>query len=75
VREVQGIKRVYLLEDKKSNGDPQLKIQTEGVNFEACWEMTQINPNTIKCNDIQAILSSYGVGFILLRSRLLETDL
>jgi hypothetical protein len=62
VREVQGIKRVYLLEEVSPSGAPLLKVQTEGVNFEACWEMKQINHNSIQCNDIQAILNSYGVN-------------
>lgn len=59
VRELSGIKKVHLLEEKGV-----FKVQTEGVNFNACWGMSQVNPDTIKCNDIQAICSAYGVDEI-----------
>ena len=57
VRELHGIKKVHLLEE---NGI--FKVQTEGVNFGACWAMNQINPHTIRCNDVQAIWQAYGVS-------------
>jgi hypothetical protein len=60
VRELNGIKKIYLLEEKTKTG-LEYRIQTEGVNFGACWGMDEINPNTIDCNDIHAINGAYGV--------------
>ena len=60
VREVQGIKRVHLLEDKG-----HYKVQTEGVNFEAVWAMSQVDHSRIQCNDIHSIYKSYGVSLLV----------
>ena len=61
VREIQGIKRVHLIEDKNSNKDIVFKIQTEGVNFNAAQSMSQVKHSTIRCNDIHSIYETYGV--------------
>jgi len=45
-------------EDKK---DPERFIQTEGVNFQACWEMDEIDSSRISSNDIHGIAEVYGI--------------
>jgi len=60
VREVPNIKKCYLI--KPTANEPRYKLQTQGVNFEAIWQMASfLDVNEIYCNDIVTILSYYGV--------------
>ena len=64
VYEVKGITKTHVLQNE--NGDKkEFSIQTEGVNYEACWNCDFIDPNKIHSNDIQSIHKTYGVIFII----------
>lgn len=59
VRSTKGIANAYAqqLDDQRAG------VQTEGVNFQAIWTLPQslVEYNSIKSNDIWAILQTYGV--------------
>jgi DNA-directed RNA polymerase I subunit RPA1 len=58
IRSIPGISRSFLL--TSNNG--QYNVQTEGVNFQAVWNYDEIiDVNKISCNDIYAVLKTYGV--------------
>jgi len=62
VNKVQNIKTCHKLKsDEKSKIPNERYLQTEGVNFHACWEMEQIDASRITCNDIHAIAEVYGI--------------
>jgi DNA-directed RNA polymerase I subunit RPA1 len=62
VRSVKFITNAYSLESDV-NGETRACVQTEGVNFEAAWGLSEklIDSSEIKCNDIFSILHTYGV--------------
>jgi len=60
VRSVKDISASYVVETKGSN--KELTVQTEGCNFAAAWELSDIiDVNRIKSNDVSSILRHYGV--------------
>ena len=56
------IKNTYVLPPARGEADGLWRVQTDGVNFQAAWNMMDIgvNPNTIASNDINAILETFG---------------
>jgi DNA-directed RNA polymerase I subunit RPA1 len=62
IRSTKNIKMAYSM-DAKYSPAKVLGVSTEGVNFEAIWELPEhlINYNQILCNDIWKILQTYGV--------------
>lgn len=57
VREVPNIKKSHVVTDT----DGSYYIQTEGVNFQACWTMKDIDASKLDCNDTHSICSAYGI--------------
>lgn len=57
VKEIPNIRTCHVL--TASNGIHY--IQTEGVNFPACWNMDGIDSSKIECNDSFAICQAYGI--------------
>ena len=45
----------------EARGEDQFVIQTEGVNLQSAWSMSEIDQNKIECNDIHAICDAYGI--------------
>ena len=61
VRETKGITKAYAIECD-IDGQKRFGIQTEGVNFEAAWNLDSIVDTTnLRSNDIWQILCTYGV--------------
>jgi DNA-directed RNA polymerase I subunit RPA1 len=62
VRETKSLANAYPSECE-IDGEKRYAIQTEGVNFEAAWELSEklADVNNIKCNDIWRVLCTYGV--------------
>eukprot|EP00357_Protocruzia_adherens_P030942 CAMPEP_0115014766 /NCGR_PEP_ID=MMETSP0216-20121206/26300_1 /TAXON_ID=223996 /ORGANISM="Protocruzia adherens, Strain Boccale" /LENGTH=1444 /DNA_ID=CAMNT_0002384621 /DNA_START=295 /DNA_END=4630 /DNA_ORIENTATION=- len=57
LRSIKGISKCHVVKAKN-----EVYIQTEGVNFEACWKYPDIiDVNRLSSNDIHAILRTYGV--------------
>jgi DNA-directed RNA polymerase I subunit RPA1 len=63
IRSTKHIKTAYPIDEKNSPVAGTIGVSTEGVNFEAIWELpdTLINYNDLLCNDIWKILLTYGV--------------
>lgn len=62
VRSTKGISNAYALKCD-INGSEGVGVQTEGVNFEAAWDMAEslVRYEHIKSNDIYKLLHTYGV--------------
>jgi len=62
IRETPSIANAYVMKND-INGEERVGVQTEGVNFEAIWEMQNdcIDVNNLRSNDIWKILDTYGV--------------
>eukprot|EP00604_Paraphysomonas_vestita_P000433 CAMPEP_0174825868 /NCGR_PEP_ID=MMETSP1107-20130205/43200_1 /TAXON_ID=36770 /ORGANISM="Paraphysomonas vestita, Strain GFlagA" /LENGTH=435 /DNA_ID=CAMNT_0016057931 /DNA_START=867 /DNA_END=2174 /DNA_ORIENTATION=+ len=62
VRETKDISNAYAVECEISN-EQRYAIQTEGVNFEAAWNLSDLvaDINNIRTNDIWRVLCTYGV--------------
>lgn len=62
-RALHGIGRCHVFERKgKDKGSMEVVIQTEGVNLQAMWRYSeQLQLNRLECNDLQAVLATYGV--------------
>ena len=62
IRSTKNIKNAYAIEAQHSPCK-MLGVSTEGVNFEAIWELPEslIDYNSILSNDIWKILTTYGV--------------
>ena len=63
VRFIQGVNQAYNTTMEVAGGVEVQALQTEGVNFEAMWELSPsiVNQKEIKSNDIYAMLCTYGV--------------
>eukprot|EP00879_Flechtneria_rotunda_P019031 GHRR01019981.1.p1 GENE.GHRR01019981.1~~GHRR01019981.1.p1 ORF type:complete len:960 (+),score=400.61 GHRR01019981.1:550-3429(+) len=60
VHHIPGIQAVHLLDSEKP-GQPR-RLQTEGINFHGIWAQQHlIDVNQIACNDVHAVLTTYGV--------------
>lgn len=57
VKEIPHIKTAHVV----TSSTKKNYIQTEGVNFQACWNMPEIDTNLIECNDAHAICDAYGI--------------
>merc|ERR1711934_406001 len=54
---IKGIQRAGVVEK-----EGKMFIQTDGVNFDAAWERSDVvNVNEIESNDVAAVLNTYGV--------------
>jgi DNA-directed RNA polymerase I subunit RPA1 len=62
VRETKSIANAYPSECE-IDGEKRFAVQTEGVNFEAAWDLPDViaDVNHIKSNDIWRVLCTYGV--------------
>lgn len=61
IRSTKGIKNAYALQSDV-NGEDRVAVQTEGVNFEAIWDLKDaVDVSEIKSNDIYTILQTFGV--------------
>jgi len=62
IRETPYIANAYVMKCD-INGEERIGVQTEGVNFEAIWDMQNdcIDANNLRSNDIWKILDTYGV--------------
>jgi DNA-directed RNA polymerase I subunit RPA1 len=60
VQKLQGVSRVTSSQDEQSK---VVQLTMEGNTFSAVWSLpeTMVNMRTIKCNDVGAILRTYGV--------------
>ena len=63
LRSIKGITRAHDTKTKLSDGSEVNAVTTEGVNFEAAWQLSpeKVNHNEFSSNDIYQILVSYGV--------------
>ena len=63
IRHTKAINQCYATTMDMSDGSEVQAVQTEGVNFEAMWELSPeiISHNAIQSNDIWQILCYYGV--------------
>jgi DNA-directed RNA polymerase I subunit RPA1 len=63
LRSIKGITRAHDTKTKLSDGTEVNAVTTEGVNFEAAWQLSpeKVNHNEFSSNDIYQILLSYGV--------------
>ena len=63
VRFTKGVNQCYNTTMETSDGKEAQALLTEGVNFEAMWELppTVVDVTQIKSNDIYAVLCAYGV--------------
>jgi DNA-directed RNA polymerase I subunit RPA1 len=60
IKAVKSINKCYVVDDDK--GKRPWTVQTEGVNFQDIWAMRDmIDVNNIQCNDIYAVLQTFGV--------------
>jgi hypothetical protein len=58
------INKTYVLPPARGNGpDSPWRVQTDGVNFQAAWQMRNlgVDADHIMSNDIHAVLDTYGV--------------
>ena len=58
------IKKTYVLPPARGSGpDAVWRVQTDGVNFQAAWQMQDfgVDLNHLMSNDVNAILETYGV--------------
>eukprot|EP00743_Colponemidia_sp_Colp-15_P005106 GILK01005496.1.p1 GENE.GILK01005496.1~~GILK01005496.1.p1 ORF type:complete len:1772 (-),score=385.89 GILK01005496.1:91-4842(-) len=62
IRSIQGIDKCFVIQQKKKDRTEETCISTEGVNFNAAWQHAdRIDVNRIQCNDIGAIMDTFGV--------------
>lgn len=63
IRSVKGITKSYVIERKIKNGTVKEKvIQTEGINFEECYNNADIfDLNRLETNDISQMMRYYGI--------------
>jgi len=63
VRFTKGVNQCYNSTMETADGKEVQALLTEGVNFEAMWELppTVVDVTQIKSNDIYAVLCAYGV--------------
>lgn len=62
VKSIPKINKCSVQRKEEKGKQPTFYIQTEGVNFHEIWKLRQyLNINNIGCNDIYAILQTYGV--------------
>lgn len=62
VKLTKDVKNAYALQCEV-NGEDRIAIQTEGVNFEAAWSLSEaiVDMQNISSNDIYRILTTFGV--------------
>lgn len=61
VRHVKGIGDSFVVEGGTSGVDG-LCVQTDGVNFEEAWRMSnRVDVNRVRTNDVQQVLNVYGI--------------
>ena len=63
IRSVKGINKSYVIERNRKNGMGKEKvIQTEGINFEACYNEDEVfDLDRLETNDINQMMKHYGI--------------
>jgi DNA-directed RNA polymerase I subunit RPA1 len=61
IRSVKGINKSFVIE-RKSNGRKEKVIQTEGINFDECYNNDEVfDLNRLETNDINQMMKHYGI--------------